>query len=171
MIAAAAESAWTSAATATLVAAAITAAIALVGVWVNGMRAERNRRRGFYGNALAASMDYREFAFVVRRRQREMPAEERVRISEALRLAQKDLDHHLALMTIERSKPVEARYRVLVAQTREVAGQYMHESWESGTGIDTDRDMNVKDIDFDSLQPYVDDYLAAVRSDLAWWKL
>src|ERR1700730_9600381 len=82
------------------------AVVALLGVWINGLREERRRRRELYANALEATYAYREFAYVVRRRRTDVAGEERVRVSEALREIQRDLSKYEALMKIERCTQV-----------------------------------------------------------------
>lgn len=153
-----------------LIAAAVTATAALVGVWINGVRQERRRRRELYARALAVTFDYREFAYAVRRRQAAMPVEERVRLSDALRAVQRDVDQHRALLSLERSNQVAERYEALVLKTREVAGEYMRESWASGGGVDSDPEMNVPDLDMGPIDSAVERFKDAVRQDLAWWK-
>lgn len=160
---------WTSADWIALAAVAIPATIALITLAMNGIRSERSRRRQLYGEALGATFDYREFAYVVRRRQRATPAEERIRISAALRLVQRDLDRYSALVQTERSREVERAFTELVGSTRRVAGGYMHESWK-GSGIDSDAEMNMVGIDFSGLDVAVAGFLDAVRDDLRWWR-
>jgi hypothetical protein len=148
----------------------ITAAVvALLGVWINGLREERRRRRELYANALEATYAYREFAYVVRRRRTDVPGEERIRISEALREIQRDLSKYEALMKIERCTRVAVEYKHLVEKTREVAGGYMRAAW-NGDGAAEDSQMNIADIDFTPLGKYEDAYLAAVQADLPAWK-
>lgn len=160
---------WTTANVIAFLAVLVPATIGVVTLAINGIRTERARRRRLYGTALAATFDYREFAYVVRRRQTSMPAEERIRIAEGLRAVQRDLDHHMALLQTERSRRIEETYRELVTETRRVAGGYMRESWK-GSGIDSDAGMNMTGIDFSSLDSRVASYLAAVKDDLVWWR-
>jgi hypothetical protein len=161
--------AWGAAQTAALIVAIVAAVIAMLGVWINGLRAERHRRRELYAAALEATYAYREFAYVVRRRRPEVPGEERVRISEALREIQRDLAKYEALMKIERCTKVAVEYRNLVEKTREVAGGYMRAAW-SGDGAAEDKQMNIADVDFTPLTLHEDAYLKAVQEDLPAWK-
>jgi len=153
---------WTAAEWVAVLAVVIPATLALALVALNGIRAERSRRREIYGAALAATFEYREFAYVVRRRERSMAAEERIRISEGLRVVHGNLDHYLALLRTERSRQVEAKYELLVAEARRLAGGYIQKSWKD-SGIDSDAEMNMTGIDFSRLTTFVDAYLAAVR--------
>lgn len=161
--------AWSAAQSVALGVGITAAAVALIGVWINGLREERRRRRELYANALEATYAYREFAYVVRRRRTDAPGEERVRISEALREIQRDLSKYEALMEIERCTQVAVSYTQLVIKTREVAGGYMHDAWKSG-GAREDSQMNIADVDFVPLKEYEAAYLAAVRQDLPAWK-
>jgi hypothetical protein len=161
--------AWGAAQTSALVVGIVAAVIAMLGVWINGLRAERYRRRELYAAALEATYAYREFAYVVRRRRRDAPGEERVRISEGLREIQRDLAKYEALMRIERCTNVAVEYRNLVVKTREVAGGYMRAAW-NGDGAAEDKQMNIADIDFTPLKVNEEAYLTAVQADLPAWK-
>jgi hypothetical protein len=161
--------AWGTPQTAALIIGIVAAIVAMLGVWINGLREERRRRREFYAAALEATFAYREFAYVVRRRRPDVPGEERVRISEALREIQRALAKYEALMTIERCADVAVKYKHLVEKTREVAGGYMRTSWE-GDGAGTDAQMNISNIDFAPLEDSEQGYLTAVAADLPAWK-
>jgi hypothetical protein len=160
---------WTAPQTAAVIVGLVAAVVALIGIWINGLRQERHRRRELYADALEATYAYREFAYVVPRRRTDVPGEERVRISEALREIQRDLAKYEALMTIERCTSVAVHYRHLVDKTRDVAGGYMRAAW-NGDGAGDDRQMNIADIDFAPLKQYEEAYLAAVADDLPAWK-
>lgn len=163
----------TAAAIATLVAAGVSALITVLGLWVAGRRQARERRRDLYADAFAATMTYREFPYVIRRRQvavaghEEIPGAERTRISEALRHVQKDLSHYTAWMDTEPANDAADAYRKLVAETRKVAGGYMHSAWNA-PGLSEDKGMNVQPVDYSSLKPLEEEYLAAVRRALGW---
>jgi hypothetical protein len=160
---------WSAAQSVALAVGVTAAVVALLGVWINGLRAERHRRRELYATALEATYAYREFAYVVRRRRNDVPGEERVRISEALREIQRDLSKYEALMKIERCTRVAVKYKHLVEKTREVAGGYMRDSWND-YGAAEDKQMNIIDIDFAPLADYEQAYLTAVQEDLPAWK-
>lgn len=148
----------------------ITALVAILTLWINGRRAERERRRELYAGSWAAVQAYKEFAFAVRRRRYDEPEEERVRLSEAMRDVQKDLSYYEALIGRERSGRVAAEYRNLVGKTREVAGGAVRDAWNS-VPITTDKQMNMPDV-AEKLQPikeFEDAYLQAMEDDLAWW--
>lgn len=161
--------AWEAPQTVAAIVGGLTAMVALLGIWINGLRAERQRRREVYADALVTTFAYREFAYVVRRRRHDAPSEERTRISESLREIQRDLSRHQALMKIERCRDVAAKYEHLVAKTREVAGGYMHEGWKAPAATN-DAQMNIGDIDYSTLSAFEDAYLKAVANDLSAWR-
>lgn len=147
------------------------AAVALLALWVSGVRAERHRRREFYAEALEATFAYREFAYAVRRRRHDAPSEERVRISELLREVQRDISRYQALMSLEPPNRVSSAYEELVVKTREIAGGYIRKGWNHPP-ITRDREMSVPGgLDFSSIEPAEKDFLDAVREDLAWWRI
>jgi hypothetical protein len=157
-----------SAPVAALIGAGVAALINLVVLATAGLRQERQRRRDAYAAALEATLAFREFAYAIPRRRHDAPAEERVRISEALREVQRDLARAESLMKIERASKVAAAYRQLVAKTRELAGGYIHDAWERDP-ITDDKQMNVPDgLAFSALEPFERAYLDAVAEDLAW---
>lgn len=155
---------------AAIVAAVVAAVVGLVGMWITGVASERARRRRFYADALAGVIGYREFAYVVRRRRQDDPAGERVRISEAMRQTQNDLARFEALMKVERAANVAAAYRELVARTREIAGGYVRSAW-GDPPVTEDKNMNIAGVDYAALDKFETTYLAAVATDLAWWRV
>jgi hypothetical protein len=160
---------WAAAQTAAVIVGVVGVISALLGIWINGLRAERLRRREFYSDALEAVLAYQEFAYVVRRRNKDEPGEERVRISEALREIQRDLNRFSSLMEIERDTNVAVCYRQLVQKTREIAGGSMRQAWKDPP-IDDDAGMNISGVDLSAIDEYRTAYLDAVKNDLPWWK-
>ncbi len=155
-----------------MIAAIIAASVALAVLWINGLRAERARRRELYADALELTLAYREFAYAVPRRrcEPEHRSAERVRISETMREIQRDISRTEALLRIERAQGVAARYRALVGKTREVAGGHIRRAWD-GPPITSDPEVNTRvALDFSAIDPFEKDYLDAVASDLAWWR-
>jgi hypothetical protein len=155
---------------AAVIAAAVAGLINVAALAAVGLRQERQRRRDAYAAALEATLAYREFAYAIPRRRHDARAEERVRISEALREVQRDLARAESLMKIERAVKVAAAYRQLVAKTRETAGGYMHDAWKREPVTD-DKDMNVPGgLDFSALDEFEKAYLDAVAEDLTWYR-
>lgn len=135
----------------------------------------KNRRRETFAKAYAACQAYREFPYVVRRRGRNDPEAERLRISTELRAVQQDLAFYLGWMATE-SKPVAEAYQQLVAVLREVAGGEIRAAWQSAPP-EADEQMNIA-MDLSEMRGAEDTYLAAVTRHLsfmrwraAWWAL
>lgn len=173
---AAADSGWTTAAIATIVAALVSASISLCTFWASGVRKEQDRRRALYADALAALVAYREFAYVIRRRRAPIPGhetiagEERVRISESLRAVQKELAYFNAWVKSESNVDVADRYQALIEQTRRIAGGYMRDAWNAEP-LGDDPGMNIADISFAPLVEHEAAYLDAVHRSLGFWRV
>lgn len=157
----------------TFLAALITAAINLWLVRRRSREEERNRLRNSFAEAFAAYGAYKEFPYAIRRRRADVPAEERIRLSEALREIQASLVYHLA-WTMAESETVGQAYTNLVHQVRTTAGAAMHEAWKAPP-TDSDNTMNIPPsiIDLSSLAPHEAAYMDAVRAHLTklapWW--
>jgi len=109
-----------------LIAAVVSACVALLGIWQGARTARQDRQRRLFGEALAAVMEYREYPYIVRRRASD---EERGDISRSLSAVQGSLNRHIAILTIE-SRPVGKTYALLVDQTRSVAGPLIAAGWD-----------------------------------------
>ncbi len=156
-----------------VVVAIIAGAISLITLATNtlvaAVREQRNRRRETYASAFSAVTAYKEFPYVVRRRRGATPeiaADERVRISEDLRRVQERLAYYGAWMRTE-SPAVAAAYEKLVADTRRIAGDEIHDAWMT-TPASTDEQMNMPNLGLSELKPSEDAYLAAVARHLSW---
>jgi hypothetical protein len=167
-----AASAWT---IVPVVAGAVTAAFGVLTWFVNGVRTERTRLQKLYADAYSAVFSYQEFPYVIRRRrapgpgQEQLGNEERLRISTALHAVQESLNNYLAQISTE-SRPVYERYAKFVADTRRVAGTYMHEAWNAPP-LDNDTGMNISGIDYSALAEPQREYLEAVKSDMTFWRI
>jgi len=150
-------------------AAIISATVVLVGLWVSGRRIEIARKRELFANAFEAAVGYREFAYAIRRRRHDQPAAERVRLSEAIRDTQQQLAFYSAWIGIE-SPRVARAYDALVTQTRQVAGKYMHDAWNDRAPR-RDSEVNIPGgLDYSTLRPLEQMYLAAVRDHMSPWR-
>lgn len=94
---------------------------------LTGRRQKNDRKREVFSRAYAAVVAYREFPYLVRRRNSNS-AEERQRISEELRECQKSLAYYTAWLATE-SRVVSRAYSCLVGELRSLAGGYIRESW------------------------------------------
>ena len=153
-----------------LTAVALPLVLFLIKSWYSESLERRNRRRGLYADALAACMEYREFPYVIYRRNGEQPAAERTRISEALRDVQKRIAHHRAWLMTE-SHDVAAKYEDLVTTLKTVAGEEMKKRWKAEP-IKKDADMTVAPkFDWRRIEEKEKAYIKAVRRQLApLWK-
>jgi hypothetical protein len=147
--------------------------VALLTLWVAGLRAQRERRRELYAQAFSAVVAYREFPYVIRRRNHheEERATERVRVSESVREVQRDLAFYMAVLGNEPSRQAAKAYSTVVAETRRVAGGYMQDEWQREP-ITTDSEMNMGNaFDYSGIRSDDDAYLAAARKAVAWWRV
>jgi hypothetical protein len=158
-----------------VIAGAVTAAFGVLTWFVNGIRTERTRLQKLYADAYSAVISYQEFPYAIRRRrapspeQEQLGNEERLRISTTLHTVQESLNNYLAQISTE-SRSVYERYAKLVAETRRVAGAYMHEAWNAPP-LDNDPGMNISGIDYSDLAEPQREYLEAVKSDMTFWRI
>jgi hypothetical protein len=156
---------FTDGAIATIIAALVAAIVSLFTLWLAGRRADRNRRRENFAQAFAAVVAYREYPFAVRRRRPDIPADERVRLSEALRSVQRELAFHKAWVAVEARPETAAEYEELVKETRRVAGGYIRDAWNR-PAAQTDTEMNIDDIDYAELLQLEQAFLDRVRDEV-----
>lgn len=142
----------------------------IVKSWHSESVKRRDRRRDLYANALSACMEYKEFPFVIYRRNHKKPEDERLRISEALRDVQKRIAYHQSWLRTE-SQDVAGKYDELVSTLRSVAGEEMKKRWKTAP-IKKDADMTVAPkFDWSAITAKETIYLKAVRKQLApSWK-
>jgi hypothetical protein len=148
-----------------------------VNLWLAKRRSreeERARVRNTLAQAFEAYGCYKEFPYAVRRRRHDQPAQERVRLSEALREIQAQLTYYQAWILAE-DPTVGAAYAELLANMRKIAGGAIRQAWLDPPGVE-DADMNVPPeiVDLAALKPFEDGYMSAVRAHLArlarrWW--
>jgi type II secretory pathway pseudopilin PulG len=147
-------------------AAVITGLVTVVLARRKSREEERARLRQAFADARRAQAAYKEFPYAIRRRAAERPVDERIRLSEALRDIQADIDFHLAWTELE-SDEVGRAYAELITQTRAVAGEAMKSAWQAAP-VDTDEGMIVPrtTVDLSSLKPAEEAYTGAVQSHL-----
>jgi hypothetical protein len=138
----------------------------LVGLWVNGDRAERKRRRDLHARALAAVIDYGEMPFMIRRRrcEPEQRSAERVRLSGHFSRIQVEIAACQVLLSADGHPPIAAAYAELIAIARSIVGKESHDAWQQEP-IGEDFEMNMGEV-FGRLEPFRDQ-LAAFESSLA----
>jgi hypothetical protein len=143
--------------------------------WLWNQRQKRlDAHAKLLADAYTAVAAYKEFAFAVRRRDPAEPAQERIRISEAMRAVQQELTFHIAWVP-GTSRRVSESYDALIRETRKVAGTAVRDGWNN-PAITTDSQMNMPEVAaaLAELTPYereflreVQHYLQPVRSRFA----
>lgn len=152
-------------------AATVGAAIAftgvLVGLWVNGDRTERQRRRDLHARALAAICDYGEMPFVIRRRRHEPEARsaERVRVSDRFSAVKAEISTCQVLLGADGNQRIAKAYGDLFTTARISVGREAHDAWKEEP-ISSDREMNMGPL-YERIVPFRDQ-LADFEGELAW---
>lgn len=152
----------------------ISVVVALIGLsgvlwtlWVNGDRAERQRRRELRARALEAVLAYREMPFMIRRRRSE-PEErsaERARLSTHFSEVQTELATCENLLVADGPGWLAQEYQELVSIARSTAGRESDEAWKVDP-ITEDSEMNMPDL-FGRLKP-LNDGVDRFREHIAW---
>lgn len=143
----------------------------LIKNWYTESSKRRDYRRNLYAEALAVCMEYKEFPYVIYRRNKKLPHEERTRISEALRDVQKRISHHQSWLKTE-SSDIAEKYDDLINTLRSVAGEEMRRRW-TAPPIENDSEMTVvpKFHNWDDIERKEQIYVKAVCKQLApIWK-
>lgn len=152
--------------TSAVLAALLTGSINILLARRKSREEDRSRMRTVFAEAFAAYAEYKEYPYVIRRRNSEKPGEERVRISEQIRQTQERLNYYLAWTRAE-SNNVGAEYAALIEQLRASAGAAMKEAWQQPAVADdaamiiTSSQVNLKE-----LIAYENAYTAAVENHL-----
>jgi hypothetical protein len=151
-----------------VISAIIAGAVALVSLAVaaitSSVATQRTRKREVFSKAFAVCVTYSEFPYVIRRRDPAAPAAERLRISSELRRVQEEMAYYRVWLRGESDSVADA-YDNLVARTRAVAGQQMHEAWLI-SGTSSDADMNMPDLGLQQLEEQREAYVVAARNAL-----
>ena len=152
-----------------VLAALIAGTAAVFTLIVNGRRARMDRKRVLFAEVFGNIAAYKEFVYIVHRRRHDEPEAERARISTELSQAQRRLNQHSALLTVEAPR-VSASFDELLDATRRVAGGAIRDGWNTEP-ITDDSNIHV-DVDLSELSMYEEKYLVAVADHLAlapWW--
>jgi hypothetical protein len=138
----------------------------LIGLWVNGDRTERQRKRDLHARALAAILAYGEMPFMIRRRRFEEAEQsaERVRLSDHFSAVKAEVSTREVLLAADGDEKLAAAYAELVSVARSTAGAQAHAAWKE-PAIRTDEEMNMGPL-FDSLADFRTQ-LAAFEAALA----
>lgn len=147
----------------TLVAAAIAAIVALVTLSWNSRRDRQDRQRSLFAEAFEACVLYREYPYIVRRRNADNA--ERTRITSDLSRLQARLDSSVAILRVEAPR-LGAVYATLVAETRRIAGPHISAAWDLPP-LAADADVHVDGIDYRELRGVDNAYLDEVTDRLS----
>jgi hypothetical protein len=155
-----------------IVAAIVAAAVSLTTFALTARRQRLDRQRQVFGDAFEAVMDYREYPFIVRRRNPAEPEKERQRLSGELSRVQARMNAHKARLLVE-DPEIGKLYKELVKQTRLHAGAHIKSAWDNEP-ISADEEMHAPKYDYSALDKHDDAYLRAVAEHLswkpAWWR-
>jgi hypothetical protein len=126
----------------------------VAGLWVNGDRTERQRKRDLHGRALAAILAYGEMPFMIRRRRWEGDEQsaERVRLSDHFSAVKAEVATCEVVLAADGDEKLAASYTELVEVARATAGREAHEAWKQ-PAIKSDAEMNMGGL-FDSLADF-----------------
>jgi hypothetical protein len=157
------SSAWV---TPTIVISIVALAVSLWTFFLSGRRARLDRQRKVFAEAFEAVMEYREYPFIVRRRDAEELTKERPRISGDLSGVLARINGFEARLRIE-DPFVGQRYVELVDATRRVAGPKITEAWNTEP-VAEDKEIHNPGWDFSELKADDDAYVRAVADHLHW---
>jgi hypothetical protein len=151
----------------TIVVSILALGVSLATFFLAGRRGRVDRQRQVFADAFEAVMEYREYPFIVRRRNPDEPAEERRRISGDLSRVQAKLNAFKARLLVE-DPHIGSCYADTVKQTRYVAGAMIKAAWNDPP-VAEDADMHAPAYDFSDLDEYDNRYLRAVAQHLSWF--
>ena len=148
-----------------VIAALVSAAVALLTVAWNGRRARLDRQRQLFAAAFDAAMTYREYIYIVRRRAKDEDGKTRHEISRELSSVQAKLNSYQAQLQVEAPR-VGKRYAELVDATKRIAGPLIKDAWDRET-IESDNQVHAPDVDLSALDNPDTAYLEAVADHLS----
>ena len=145
-----------------IAAIAVPLIIALCKKFYDSIVAKRDRRRSLYSEAYATCLEYKEYPYIIYRRNYKEPELERSRISSSLTSIQKTMAFHKAWLRAE-SRLVAGAYDQLYSSVRRIAGGEMKKSWNREP-IRNDSEMVVgPKIDMSELEAYQEVYMQRVK--------
>jgi hypothetical protein len=147
----------------TLAVGILAAAVGLLTLAVNQVRARKDRQRELFADAFATVTEYREYPFIVRRR--DLNGSDKQTITSSLSAVQAQLNQHAARLRVEAPR-VGRAYAQLVGATRRVAGAEITRAWDLDP-LPADGPMHVRDVDLCELDGVDDAFLREVGDHLA----
>lgn len=154
-------SAWV---TPTIVIAIVSLAVSIWTFFLTGRRSRTDRQRQVFADAMDAVMTYREYPFIVYRRNAEDLAAERQRISADLSELQAKLNGFRGRLKVE-DPYVGERFSELLGATRRIAGPMITDAW-NGAPASADESVHNPGFDLSALDAYDELYLQAVADHL-----
>jgi hypothetical protein len=140
--------------------------VSLATFFLAGRRTRLDRQRQVFADALDTVMRYREYPFIVYRRNADEPAKERQRISAELSELQAKLNGFKGRLRVE-DPFVGAECVKLIDATRRIAGPMIAEAWNrEPASLDTA--VHNPGWEFSELTTYDEAYLRAVADHLGW---
>jgi len=151
----------------TVIAALITGLTAVYMSWRKNREEERSRIRNVLAEAFTAYASYKEFPYVIARRDASDACSERRRISTEIRAVQEKLSYYEAWTAAEAPAVGEA-YSALIGQMRAIAGSAMRAAWTQ-PAVSGDGGMNnpVPGYQPAKLVPFEKAYVMATAEHLA----
>lgn len=139
----------------------------LIGIWINGDRAERQRRRALHARALKSVIEYGEMPFVIRRRrcEPEHRSEDRVRISDHFSAVKAEVESCRALLNADGDAQLAQSFETLYSTARRVVGGEAHLAWKEEP-VSADSEMNMGDL-YSRLAEFQDE-LGVFHEELGW---
>lgn len=149
-----------------VIAALLTAAFNRALARRKSLEEERARLRRTFAEAFEVVVSYKEMPYAIRRRRRDEPGAERVRLSEEMRKIQTKLSYYQVWIAGE-SAVVGDAYEKLVRELRRVAGKACHDAWKADA-VWEDKEMNIGSdvVDLSELPVFEQAFIGAVQQHL-----
>jgi hypothetical protein len=127
-----------------LIAGTVAIAVALLSPAFTAAADRRLRKRDVLAKAVGALAAYREYPYVIRRRDGNEPAAERKRITGEIMSVQRELTEAMIWIGAE-APALYGEYVAAVEAHRRIAGALMNEAWRTAPAPD-DASMNISDL-------------------------
>ncbi|MFH8618157.1 hypothetical protein ACH4E8_24250 [Streptomyces sp. NPDC017979] len=150
----------------TLAVGIVTAAVALIGYWINQRINRREAKMQMYTEALQVIHHYEELPYAIRHRQGS-DAEVRAALAEKISDVFARLNYHQTLLTMD-SPVVGEAYAVLFARARRYGGPHRREAWNTAP-VSSDAEMPAAAYFPYEHQPELEACLLAMRNELTPW--
>ncbi|MFN3241109.1 MAG: hypothetical protein ACE37K_06295 [Planctomycetota bacterium] len=126
----------------------------------------QDRQRALVAEAFSAITEYREYPYIVYRRDKLKKEEERTRISSALSTLQSRINSLQAQLFVE-TPFIADSYKSLVAATRKIAGPAIKMAWDSEPA-GCDAEVSTSAYDTTQLEKPAQRFLKQARRNFGW---